>query len=102
MRRGILTTKIYFILIVIVAMSVFPVNIHSQPRRGGGLKVISTGGDVPCIGYGPDLRTFYQMFYTNPVCETLFRWDEKGNISPHLATGWKFSNDLKSITLSLR
>jgi peptide/nickel transport system substrate-binding protein len=99
-RRFLLTIAVIATLVFV--LSALPVMAQGQPKKGGTLKVISTGGDVRCIGYAPDVRLLYQMIYSQPVTETLLRWDKKGELAPHLAESWRFSPDLKAIILNLR
>lgn len=70
------------------------------PQRGGILKII-TGSPVnigvPWEGIVPP-----DLWYTNPVVETLLRTDLQGNPIPWLATGWTIAPDYKSITFTLR
>jgi peptide/nickel transport system substrate-binding protein len=42
------------------------------------------------------------LWYANPVVETLLLTDINGNLSPRLATSWKVAPDNKSITFTLR
>jgi peptide/nickel transport system substrate-binding protein len=102
MFRGKVVVVLVIVVSLLVAMSFQAAVGQGQPKRGGTLKVISTGGDVRCLGYGPDMRLLYQMIYSQPVTETLLKWDKKGELAPNLAESWTFSNDLKAITLSLR
>ncbi len=87
--------EIGVVVVLILMVGVLPVLAQGQPKKGGTLKVISTGGDVRCLGYAPDVRLLYQMIYSQPVTETLLRWDKKGELAPHLAETWKFSPDLR-------
>jgi peptide/nickel transport system substrate-binding protein len=69
------------------------------PKSGGVLKM-----------YGFDTLSLYPPTMTgqtdnqqSSVClETLFRFDEKANLVPLLATGWKADADAKTITITLR
>ena len=101
MRKRLLM-QIGVVAVLILMVGFCLVLAQGQPKKGGTLKVISTGGDVRCLGYGPDMRLLYQMIYSQPVTETLLRWDKKGELAPHLAETWKFSPDLKTIILTLR
>lgn len=88
-----------WVLLLIISL---PMVSEGAPKRGGSLKIVCLAGDVRSLGYGPETRLNFQILYSNPVTETLLRWDEKGLPAPHLATTWKIANDLKSITFSLR
>jgi peptide/nickel transport system substrate-binding protein len=72
-----------------------------KPRYGGILKVITSLGSVnlgyPAAGYLP---SDYMM--ADPAVETLFRLDNQARPTPWLATGYKISKDLKTLTLTLR
>jgi peptide/nickel transport system substrate-binding protein len=69
------------------------------PKSGGVLKM-----------YGYDAFSLYPPTMTgqtdnqqSSVClETLFRFDEKANLVPLLATGWKANADAKTFTITLR
>lgn len=102
-----MSRKLYFIQLGVIAVLIFavgllPASAQGQPKRGGTLKIITTQGDVPCLGYAPDLRLLNQILDSRPVSETLVVWNDKGQPAPHLAESWKFANDLKSITFQLR
>ena len=86
----------------VLAISVLQAGAQGPATRGGVLRVITTQGDVPCLGYGPDLRLLNQILDTRPVTETLVVWNDKGQPAPQLAESWKLANDQKSITFSLR
>ena len=72
------------------------------PQRGGILK-IAHAVDADNLG-DPTVRpmssTGVRVAYM--AVETLLRYDDKGLPVPWLATGWKISKDLKSITFTLR
>jgi peptide/nickel transport system substrate-binding protein len=70
------------------------------PKKGGILKVIigpPNNLGVPWTGNGPP-----DLWYVNPVIETLLITDAQGNPIPRLATSWTTSQDGKSITFNLR
>lgn len=99
-RKSMLMPMIAVILMLAIGIS--PASAQGTPKRGGSFKIISIGGDVRSLGWGPEIRLYYQIIYSQPVCETLIKWDEKGQPAPLLASGWKISNDLKSMTFTLR
>jgi peptide/nickel transport system substrate-binding protein len=72
-----------------------------KPQYGGTLKIIGSNMAVnlgyPAAGYSPS-----DYFYADPAIETLFRLDKQGGAVPWLATSYKISSDLKSVTISLR
>jgi peptide/nickel transport system substrate-binding protein len=68
------------------------------PKTGGTLKVLIVGD---ASSFYPPLMTGQTDGQTSSVClETLFRFDEKYNVVPLLATGWTADNN--SIILTLR
>ena len=102
MMKGKSGIKLGIAVLAIVAISISPAAAQGPPKGGGALRVITTQGDVPCLGYGPDLRLLNQILNTRPVGETLVVWNDKGQPAPHLAESWTFANDQKSITFHLR
>jgi peptide/nickel transport system substrate-binding protein len=54
------------------------------------------------IGYPPKMLRTFDMTPINCAVETLTRLDKASTPVPWLATGWKVSDDLKSITLTLQ
>ncbi|MBI4295542.1 MAG: ABC transporter substrate-binding protein [Chloroflexi bacterium] len=71
----------------------------ATPQYGGVFKLgsrISPRGFYP--GPGPGLIANQSW----PIYDGLMRYDAKGNLQPWLATDWKLSTDLKSLTLTLR
>jgi len=60
------------------------------------------------LGSDPDMldphtaRTYYGRFVFNALCERLVDVDQKLNIVPGLATAWKYSEDGKTLTFTLR
>jgi peptide/nickel transport system substrate-binding protein len=71
-----------------------------QPKSGGTLTMLIVGD--PSSFY-PPLMTGQTDGQTSSVClETLFRFDEKYNIVPLLATAWSADASAKTITLTLR
>jgi len=73
----------------------------SNIKKGGILRVITTApsniGGCPWEGNTPP-----DLWYANPVVETLLITDGKGDLAPRLATAWKVAPDYKSITFTLR
>ena len=53
------------------------------------------------LGYPAEMTLMPDMVEAAPAIETLLRYDNNGQPAPYLASGWTFSNDLKSITLTL-
>ncbi len=73
----------------------------SAPRYGGILKIITRPG-VGNLGYPGGAYLPGDGLFGDPAVESLFKQDEKGNVSPGLCSSWKISPDYKSITLNLR
>jgi peptide/nickel transport system substrate-binding protein len=73
----------------------------STPQYGGTLKIISR---YPAVNLGipwePSVGD--DITYNAPAVETLMFYDRQGKAIPWLATSWKVSKDLKTLTLSLR
>ena len=72
-----------------------------KPQYGGVLKIIYRGGPVN-MGYPGQAGSIADLTCNFPAVESLVRVDERGLPVPWLATGWKISPDLKSITFTLR
>jgi peptide/nickel transport system substrate-binding protein len=73
----------------------------STPQYGGTLKIISRYPAVNLgISWEPSVGD--DITYTAPAVETLMFYDRQGKPIPWLATAWKVSKDLKTLTLSLR
>jgi peptide/nickel transport system substrate-binding protein len=71
------------------------------PKYGGDLKLIST--NIPAnVGVPYLVAGSPDMIYGYECVETLFRLDKQLNLIPWLATGYKTSDDMKSITITLR
>ncbi len=79
-----------------------PVPAAAKPQYGGILR-IAHALDADTLGdpvARPMSSTGVRIAYA--AVETLVRYDKKGLPVPWLATGWKISKDLKSITFTLR
>jgi len=105
MKRNLLMHRLcIFLLVWAVALSfrtIFPEQVRAEtPRYGGVLKMCYNFSPRyvgwPSSGSGPDINDAL------PCIETLLELDGEGNISPVLALTWKYSPDLKSLTLTLR
>lgn len=71
-----------------------------KPRYGGILKM--HGYEPYSLGYPPSMTANTDGQQSSVCLETLFRFDEKGELVPLLATGWKADAKAKTITVSLR
>ena len=71
-----------------------------KPRYGGVLKML--GYDPYSLGYPPTMTANTDGQQASVALETLFRFDEKADVVPLLATGWKADPKAKTITVSLR
>jgi peptide/nickel transport system substrate-binding protein len=71
------------------------------PQTGGTLRIGSNEGFVnigdPRVSRVPNDGFIRQMFI-----EELLRFDKDGNIIPWLATEWKYTNDFKTVTFTLK
>jgi peptide/nickel transport system substrate-binding protein len=74
-----------------------------QPQSGGVLKIIVPPG-LSNLGYPGKAYTSGGQMYIRAACEFLLNFDPKGtgNYVPELATGWQWSTDYRSLTLTLR
>ena len=72
-----------------------------KPQSGGILKIIYTPG-ITNMGVPGQPFTVGDMVFARCAVESLLDLDAKGNIIPWLATGWQYSADYKSLTLTLR
>jgi peptide/nickel transport system substrate-binding protein len=72
----------------------------SGPVSGGTLKIIMTQNPVN-MGF-PATGSAQTQYYYFPALEGLGRYDEKGNIQPHLAESWETNPDEATITIKLR
>jgi peptide/nickel transport system substrate-binding protein len=76
-----------------------PPKTASTPKSGGILKWNVTEPS----SFFPASMTGQTDGWSSSVClETLFRFDEKGNVVPLLATDWKADPTGKTVTLTLR
>ncbi len=77
-----------------------PTATGPTPKKGGILKII-TGGPTN-MGIPTEANSPPDLWYTNPVVETLLLTDKQGNPIPRLATSWTVAPDGKSVTFVLR
>ena len=73
----------------------------TNPQYGGTLRIISKYSPVN-IGFPSQPSVPDDTTYNVPCVETLMHFDRQGKPIPWLATGWKVSKDLKTLTLALR
>jgi peptide/nickel transport system substrate-binding protein len=78
-----------------------PATTIQTPQTGGILKVIATPG-ILNMGVPGQPFAAGDMNPARCAVECLLDLDSSGNIIPWLATGWQFSSDLKTLTLTLR
>ena len=71
-----------------------------KPRYGGTLKML--GYEPYSLGYPATMTANTDGQQASVCLETLFRFDEKGELVPLLATGWKADPKAKTITVTLR
>lgn len=92
----IMAVCIYFVLTTLAWVYA----AESEPRYGGVLRTLESGGPSDDIGWLAGRRPGGERL--QPVFEPLVRFDRNGNIHPHLATAWQVAPDKTSITLNLR
>jgi ABC-type transport system substrate-binding protein len=111
-RRGKKMKKIIYgwVVMVLVLSSILAVCAQAAtapktatPKYGGTLKTLTsiTQRDIG-IPWIPSPFQATGMLTKDPCIETLLRLDANGAPIPWLATGWKFSPDMKSLTFTLR
>jgi peptide/nickel transport system substrate-binding protein len=66
------------------------------------LNIFLTGTSITSIGYPPTMAGNIDGPLSSNCVESLFRFDEKGQLVPLLATGYKIDAAAKTITLTLR
>jgi peptide/nickel transport system substrate-binding protein len=106
--------KKVFLLVLAFCLSMFILtSAHAQtktpttksikgPQYGGTLRIAANADAGVTLGYPPQLLLGYSVRYVRPCIETLIELNERGLPAPLLATDWKVSKDLKSITFTLR
>jgi peptide/nickel transport system substrate-binding protein len=100
---GVFLTLLIFSLTILAdeAMSQTKTAPKTSPQYGGTLKIISRYPAVNLgISWEPSVGD--DITYNAPAVETLMFYDRQGKPIPWLATSWKVSKDLKTLTLSLR
>src|SRR5487761_2184273 len=73
-------------------------NVH----RGGTLNVIVVGAQWPGLDVGTNTQDAADARYQDAIYGDLFQLGPKGKIIPDQATGYKFSNHNKTVTISIR
>lgn len=76
-------------------------NGSSEPKKGGTLRY-ATNNTVSTPGYTPECTNNASLTYLTVAYESLTYYDEKGNITPKLATKWETDPEEPSITWTLR
>ena len=74
----------------------------AQPKYGGVLKIISRGNGPLNLGIPGAAGSPSDPNCRRPAIETLMSLDSKGELTPNLATSWKYSSDFKSLTITLQ
>jgi peptide/nickel transport system substrate-binding protein len=72
------------------------------PKYGGGLLIADSNGPRTSIGWMADPIGFFSGVYTNIFFDSLLICDSNGVIKPNICTKYDVSNDLKTVTLTLR
>lgn len=73
----------------------------SEPSHGGTLRMIWVD-NITNIGYPADQRVSSNLYFVQPVFETLGRYDETGKITPWLTESWQTDPKMKTITIKLK
>ena len=73
---------------------------NAQTKVRGALKML--GYEPYSLGYPATMTATTDGQQASVCLETLFRFDEKAELVPLLATGWKADLKAKTITLTLR
>jgi ABC-type transport system substrate-binding protein len=100
--------KISFVLLVVCTMLCISLSHAAtttstpqlKPRYGGILKML--GYEPYSLGYPATMTANTDGQQASVCLETLFRFDEKGELTPLLATSWKADPKAKTITVTLR
>jgi peptide/nickel transport system substrate-binding protein len=110
MKRKLLVLGIIGIAAIVIGYG-SPVFSQGSKQAVKGQKAVLTpkfGGVLKMFGYDsfslyPPTMTGQTDGQQSSVClESLFRYDEKGNVIPLLGTGWKADAQAKIITITLR
>jgi peptide/nickel transport system substrate-binding protein len=72
------------------------------PQTGGTLNIFLRGTSVSSLGYPATMTGNVDGQIASPCVESLFRFDEQGNIVPLLAADWKAGVADKTITITLK
>jgi len=72
-----------------------------KPRYGGVLKFSFINGPNS-VGWPSNVAGTPGVLALAPCIETLLGVDKKGRPVPNLATSWKYSDDLKTLTINVR
>jgi peptide/nickel transport system substrate-binding protein len=105
MRKKNIAKKVLLLSMAFCIVSFTLTSLHAQtkePQYGGTLRIGTNADATANLGYPPDLILGSAIPYVNCCIENLMGLDEKGLPAPLLATDWKVSKDLKSVTLTLR
>jgi peptide/nickel transport system substrate-binding protein len=73
----------------------------SGPTYGGTLKFLWVD-NMTNLGYPAEQRVLNNLFYVQPVLETLGRYDQAGKMAPWLAESWQANPTAKEITFKLK
>jgi peptide/nickel transport system substrate-binding protein len=72
------------------------------PKYGGDLKILAIYSTKDNMGYPPRAVPSWNPFIPYPCVESLMRKGVDGSPEPWMATGWKYSDDRKTLIVSLR
>jgi peptide/nickel transport system substrate-binding protein len=72
------------------------------PKYGGTLRIADSNGPRTSMGWMADSIGFFNGVYTNIFFDSMLLCDANGVIKPNLCSKYDVSNDLKTVTLTLR
>jgi peptide/nickel transport system substrate-binding protein len=100
--NSLFTTLLIVALSFLVAYGAETPGRTPSPQYGGILRIGYGNQNIISLGFPPTMSGAQDGYQSEACLDTLFRYDEKANLVPRLATDWKVSTDTKSITLTLR
>lgn len=98
--KAFLSILICITLLPIVDVSAQTAVTKQAPKYGGVLVI--NGQEAFSLGFPPAMTGTTDGQQSSVCLETLFRFDEKGELVPLLATGWKADPKARTITITLR
>jgi ABC-type transport system substrate-binding protein len=96
-----LSGYLFVLAVACTFVAAFAIPVQAETPQYGGVFKYNCHIQPSFLGWPSDCFGL-QIFHTFPCLETLVSMDEKGRPIPHLAEGWKYSPDYKSLTLFLK